>query len=51
MKLFLTIFILLGLLSSPAVFAEDSNGAAPAADAGSDGKKDKKAAEEEPDCD
>ena len=56
MKLFLTIFVLLGLLTSPVVFAEDPKDAATTADAGSDGKKDdkkkdEKASEEEPDCD
>jgi hypothetical protein len=57
MKLFITIFVLFGLLSSPVVFAEDPKDAATTADAGSDEKKDdkkkgdKKADEEEPDCD
>ena len=61
MKLLITTFVLLGLLAGPIVFAEDSKGASPTADAGSDGKKDDKKkedkknddnkAEEEPDCD
>ena len=51
MKLLITFFILFGLIASPVVFAEGTNGAA-TADAGSDGKKDgKEAEEEEPDCD